>query len=303
MVVTWPSEFSEYACVYWRRALAAPPDPKHHHYVPEMLQKRFVDADGWLHVYNRNHAPSGLYKGRPSSIFHQRHLYSEMLEDGTKDPSLERRLSRLEHLANGVIEKVVASARQGRPASLSAEERDIWYVFLAIQWKRVPDLHDQITTDAEALVMFDELIARTRQDRPQWGSQLDAMAQPQARRRMLQNARVGSLGTSPQIMEALRSRGMAVVRITRPAKQFVLASRPVIKLTAPGKTDLHHPECELWLPVAHDVAIGLGQGRHQVTLHPAAAHHVRQMNLAAASQSSILASGSPQLVLSLANPR
>lgn len=277
--------------------------PIRHHYVPEMLQKRFVDAQGWLHVHNRAKADGAIYKGRPAEIFHERHLYSEVSVDGIRDPAKELALSRLEHAADRVIEKIVTAARSDREIVLSSREREVWYEFLAIQWKRVPDLHLTVTTDEEANALFEDVIKRARAELPHLIQEIDALDTAEERARMIRNARLGALGTTPSIQSALRTRGLAIAKIRRPDKQFVLASQPVVRLTAPGQTDLRDPGCELWLPVARDVAIGLGRGAGRVDVFDVEPSQIRQVNLAAAAQSTILAGGSRALVASLGSPR
>uniref|UniRef100_B0T6I5 DUF4238 domain-containing protein n=1 Tax=Caulobacter sp. (strain K31) TaxID=366602 RepID=B0T6I5_CAUSK len=277
--------------------------PKRHHFVPRMLQKRFVDRSGWLHAYTRSQPWRGVYRSRPENLFVQGHLYSEITAEGRRRPVMERRLGALEDIGDRVLAKVIAAARSGAPPSLATWEMDVWYLFMTLQWKRVPDLHHDVTTKADALEIFAEVLANARAALPHLSSELDLMQEPQMRDRLIHNSRVGSLGVSPEVMDALRSRGLAVLRINHPAKQFILASRPVLKLTSPGKTNLRHPECEVWLPVAPDIALGLGRGQGLVSLYAVSPQDVRYLNLASAGQSTTICSASPDLVRSLSRPR
>jgi len=277
--------------------------PKRHHFVPRMLQKRFVDPSGWLHAYTRSQPWRDVYRSRPENLFVQGHLYSEITPEGRRRPVMERRLGVIEDAADAVVNKIVLAARAGAPPQLTTWELDLWYLFMTLQWKRVPDLHQDVTTDADALEIFTSILADVRAALPQFSQALDRMAEPPLRNRMIHNARVSSLSVSVDIMDALRSRGLAVLHIASPAKQFVLASRPVLKLTSPGKTHLRHPECEVWLPVASDVAVGLGRGRGEISLHSIGPDDVRYLNLASAQQSTTICSASPALVRSLSRPR
>lgn len=287
-----------------QKAKRPQPLPKRHHFVPEMLQKRFIDPQGWLHGFTKTQPERGVYRSRPSNLFLETHLYSEIEVDGRRRPDMEHHLSRLEDRADPILRRIVEAARADETPNLTVEEKDLWFLFLMIQWKRVPDLHLAITTDAELSETFDDLIAELREVAPHRGAELDALQQPDAQRRLMQNARVGTLGVaSPNVVGALRSRGIAILRVPRPDKRFVLGSRPVVKLTSPGKTDVRHPECEMWLPIADDVAVGLGQGPGREVLLPIGSDHIRQLNLASALQSSTFASSSPALVRSLARPR
>lgn len=280
-----------------------PPLSKRHHVVPRMLLKRFVDGRGWLHAYTRTQPSRGVYLSRPENLMVENHRYSEIGNDGRRRPIVEGRLALLESAAEQVIDKIIAAARAGHTPCLNAIELDIWYLFLTIQWKRVPDLHLEVNTDAETQTLFARIIADAREKYPQFGYKLDQFEEPHMRARLIHNARVGSLSVSTEIMDALRSRGLGVARIRRPDKQFILASRPVVKLTHPGKTDLRHPECEVWLAVAPDIALGLGRGAGTVTAISIGTDNVRHLNLAAAGQSTTICGASPALIGSLARPR
>jgi len=279
------------------------PVPRRHHFVPRMLQKRFVDPHGWLHAYNRNRPGLKIYKTKPLNLFVQGQLYSEIGEDGRRRPITERKLGVLEHSADGVISKIIAAARAGRPPQLDALELDVWYLFLTLQWKRVPDLRDSPESTGMAEEVFRSVLADARAKYPHLCDQINRMEEPDIRTRMIHNSRLSSLSVSEDVLDALRSRGMAVLRSVRANKQFVLASRPVVKLTHPGKTDLRHPECETWLAIAPDIAVGLGKGRDKISLHSATPDNVRHLNLAAAGQSTTIASASEALIRSLARPR
>ena len=268
-----------------------------------MLQKHFVDRSGWLHAYTRSQPWRGVYRSRPENLFVQGHLYSEVSADGRRRPVMERRLGVLENVCDAILVKIIGAARAGALPALTTWELDVWYLFMTLQWKRVPDLHQEITTEADAREIFAAVVAKARAALPQFAAELDRMEDPATRDRMIHNSRVGSLGVSTDVMGALRSRGLAILRIAHPAKQFILASRPVLKLTSPGKTNIRHRECEVWLPVAPDIALGLGRGEGLVSLQPVKPEDVRYLNLASAQQSSTICSASPDLVRSLSRPR
>ena len=285
------------------RSNAPFPGPKRHHFVPRMLQKRFVDSEGYLYACNREQVAQDVYRARPENLFVRTHFYSEINQDGRREPRTEKRLSTLEHAANSVIELIVTAARAGVPPALSERQLDIWYHFLTLQWRRVPDLSETPEHRAMGEEIFADVIAEARVRFPKYIEQIDRLNEPPARNRLIHNSRLESLGISSIVLEALRFRGLAILRVDSPKKQFILASRPVIKLTHPGKTDLRHPECESWLAVAPDIALGLGLGANQISLHGISAENVRYLNLCAAQQSQTIASSSANLIRSIARPR
>ncbi|MGH6910604.1 MAG: DUF4238 domain-containing protein [Phenylobacterium sp.] len=286
-----------------RSRMSVPQPPHRHHFVPRMLQKHFVDREGWLYAARRCNPTPEIFRGRPDTLFFERHLYSEIEEDGRRVPRTEGRLAGLEDLAAGLFERILTAARAGRPPDLTSDDLDLWYLFLTIQWKRAPDMRNSQEGQAMADDVFRSTIDRARAHFPHQSDEIDRLSTPGQRARLIHNARLSALGVTEGVLDALRSRGMAVLRVAQPNKQFVLASRPVVKLTSPGKTHLRHPECETWLAIAPDVAVGLGLGAGRVSLHPVSAENVRHINLAVASQSSMIASASPPLIRSLLRPR
>ncbi len=277
--------------------------PKRHHYIAETHQKRFVDEGGMLYVYDKSRPEKGIRRDQPNNLFVEGHRYSAIRPDGSRDPALEGRLSRLEGAAETVLNRIVEAARGNQTPSLTATELAIWLRYFVIQWKRVPDLHLTITTDAEAEADIRRLIAELRQVLPNRGAELDALEAPNAIRRTVQNARVSSLERiGGDVKQALLARGLGIV-CCPPGKRFVLASRPVAKFSLPGRGDLRNPEVEMWLPVAEDVAAGLGTGPGTERLVRATVDQVRHINLTLFEQSTIIASASRTLLRSLVRGR
>ena len=245
-----------------------------------------------------------MFRKRPEDLFKKRDLYAIKAADGCAERGMETALSRFEGESEQVIARIVEAARGGATPSLSAGEETTWLRFLYLQWKRVPDLHLTVTTPEEADALLDDIFAEARERFPDHGAELDRLSQPAERARTIKNARVDGLrGISVEVFDAMRSRGLGIVRIRRPDKRFIVGSRPVVKLTHPGKTSLRHPECELWLPIASDVMVGLGRGQGTETLVECAPENVRHTNLAIAQQSTMFASASASLTQSLANYR
>lgn len=283
----------------------AHPEPKRHHTLPEMIQKRFVDDAGYLHAFDRRRSDLSVFRTHPGKLFVKKHLYRRTEADGSTDTDAEKWLSRLEDKADPVIEKIVRNARQGRPPGLTPGEFETWLLFMFMQWKRVPDLHRDVATDAEVEATFDELLAALRRRRPDKMAEIDSLDTPENRRRMMHNTRVDVLmqgGAEPLAM--LRLRGLGVARIVHPNKQFVLASRPVVKLTQQGREHLLDPTCEMWLAVAPDIIVGLGPGPGSERLVGVTdPDKVRAYNQACVGQSTVFASSSAALVRSLASAR
>src|SRR4029077_5785910 len=89
-----------------------PKPPRNHHYVPQLLLRRFAAADGTLWVYDL--AKSETYPAQPKSGGFARDIYSRMGSDGSSDHA------HVENLLAQRVDKpgdaaIGATAREGRP--------------------------------------------------------------------------------------------------------------------------------------------------------------------------------------------
>jgi hypothetical protein len=124
---------------------------------------------------------------------------------------------------------------------------------------------------------------------------------PVALKRMRRNVRVATLKTeSENALDVIGARGLVIGKVDGSKKSFVLGSRPVVKLTLPGITDLRDLRVEMWLPVAADVIVGVGLYDKKEILVPFNTKQVRSQNEASSKQSSQIVGRSSALVRSLA---
>lgn len=279
--------------------------PKRHHYVPQMILSGFTDPDGWLYWCRHREDAGTVRRARPAELFHKNHLYSTLSESGIKDTTMEGALAVLESEAVGVVRAILGPARAGIIPILSPEQKRLWYLFFLMQWRRTPETQHSSTSDTEALRMVEEIIDELRAVAPHRLAEIEKLATPEAKARIVRNVRVQTLVQfSVEMMAVLERRGIAVLRITKPNKSFIIGSRPVVKLTTPGRTDLNDTAVEMWLPIASDIAVGVGQGDGDISLHIAeSGEPVRQLNLSIAKQSETIAAGSAALVRSIATSR
>lgn len=281
------------------------PRPKRHHYVPCAILKRFTDTQGWLHLYSKLDREPKVRPTRVENAFCEGHLYSEEDDSGLRDPTLEEEFGRLEGVIDSLLNKFVSAAEAGALPQLTPEERSLWDLFLVLQWKRVPDLHRTVATDQEVR----ESLRRTREEYkvrfPDRTEEIDALAEPDTERRIIKNARVGSLkSVSPRVLNALQTRGVALLRIKVPSKAFIIGSRPVVQMAFRDGLSLVDEATEMWLPITSTLAVGAGRRSEPEViydLHDSSL--VRRLNLAIAAQSSAFASASVKLTTSVANAR
>lgn len=285
--------------------VARQPQARRHHYVPKVLLKRFVDSDKWLHFYDKNQPEIGVRPTRIENAFVQSHIYSEIDDSGAKDPKLESEFSKIEDKIEPILSKALAAIRLDQTPQLCREKQALLREFLILQWKRVPDLRRSVATDEEMRTQRQQVLAELRERFPERAGEIDALSDPTKEALDIRNVRVRSLrDRSPRVVQVLKQRGLAFIRIRVPGKAFIIASRPVAQLAFRDGKTLADAKTEMWLPVASDAALGVGNGIDEVSLYFLDSEQpVRLLNLAMASQSTAFASRSARLTASLASRR
>lgn len=271
-----------------------------------MLQRRFANHNGQLYAFDKQRPEDGVCLMNPSNLFVEKHLYSLKKKSGSKDPELETRLSKLEGVANHILQKIEHAAARGEAPALSDDERPIWDLFFYVQWKRTPDSF----ADAKALTDFDETLERwvdefEKQFRPLTDTEREELKDPAVLSRLKHNAKVGAIGSgSDEVTRALYDKGLAILKIEAQNKSFVLGSNPVAKLTLPGRTHISDPTVEIWFPISPKIAISPGYSRGEERLIQVQdSKCIRHINEAIAKQSKVIAGNNKKLVTSLAQPR
>src|SRR5947208_9370887 len=122
-------------------------EPKRHHSVPEMLQKRFADERGMLWFFDKCRPELGVRETSASSLFVRNRQYTLMKDDGTRDWSLETRYSELEGEMNILISKIVPNVGASIYPNLSPDERTLLNRYVYEQWRRVPEIYDRMISD------------------------------------------------------------------------------------------------------------------------------------------------------------
>ena len=274
--------------------------PKRHHYVPEVILKRFTDEQGWLHIHSKHDCRTR--PTRTKNAFCEGHLYSEELKDGIKNPRVEIELAWLEGVINPILNKFEKAAQTGEKPNLSAFELLTWRFFVVVQWQRVPDLHQTVATDLESAALLHEILDEMSAKFPERIAEVEAMRAPQAMSRTIRNARVrGIPEVSQRVMDAMSTRGVAVLSITAPSKALIIGSRPVVQMAFRDGLTLMDEATEMWLPISSKVAVGAGKRDEAETVYFLDSHAaIRHLNLAIARQSTDFASRSAALTTSIA---
>ena len=235
-------------------------NPKRHHYIPKMLLKHFADERGYLYSFDKESRDKSVKRRNPKTLFTERHLYSFHNSDGEKDYSTEREyLQQLEGKASPIVDKIVCTARQDELPNLTPNESDVWVEFLFTQWKRLPDLRDRSA--------FDQLQSEQNQQRYR---KLKGLADDEAidlkeMEEFIQHEvwpraiTMSSEFVENRILPTLRRMNLWVGIVQKEQSGLFIGSNPIVK--ALPHLDLDHPDAEIWMPLAHDVAVVLRHGQ------------------------------------------
>jgi hypothetical protein len=116
--------------------------PRNHHYVPQLLLRRFAAADGTLWIYDLQ--KSKIYPGQPKSAGFVRDLYSRMGPDGNPDRA---------HIENLLAERIDQPGDNAIRRLLAKEDLftigppwNDFLIFVAAQLLRTPAFFDRMSS-------------------------------------------------------------------------------------------------------------------------------------------------------------
>jgi hypothetical protein len=278
-------------------------EPKRHHSVPEMLQRRFADGCGRLWFFDKDRPELGIRDTSASSLFVRNRQYTLKQSDGSRDWSLETIYSELEGEMHVLIDKVVPAVMRSGYPGLAPLERELLYRYIYEQWRRVPEVYDKLISDEAFATMHQATVAEYEKKyphRPVTEEQRNKFADPGYLKAERQRARVLSLSRpSSTALAVAEKKGLYFVR-TAPNRSFLIGSAPVVKLTPPGRSDQSMPDVELWLAIHPNVAIVLAGDQSKAGMMSLPAGYVRYINHAIAKQSEVFAGRDKALVASVA---
>ena len=261
-------------------------EPKRHHYIPELILKRFTDAKGHLHCCRRNDAKPEYFQTSPKNACVKTHLYTKVDASGSHDASVEKHLSRIESDVANVIEKIVSCALDLKNPKLSADERTKLARFRIHQLRRVPRNRQLVggSKDGwpeEIRDAFEEFAGRKVTD-----EEGDRIATPEYREQFRQHAFASFSGEEPwePLLSLWTSCPIQFGVITQQTKRFVIGD---------------WIEVDNWFPVEQRVAFRYG-GDSSGLIEFGEVQEICRINEQTVQQSQTIAGPSKQLVLSVA---
>jgi hypothetical protein len=270
-----------------------------------MLQRHFAGDDLHLWSFDKRHPERGVKRKPIALLFREWHLYTVRRPDGTRDTSTETRLSVIEGRAEPVVTRIISNARAGRTPTFTERDRRALANLFVAQFRRSPDFHRGVLTRQAAADIVADGMARweavygpaTEKDRAFLTSDEYAA---RVRRDAIAEGAADPLLTATATM---LQRGFSVARISLPRRSFVLGSSPFARFKAheTHRQDLGDPRAELWLPIAHDVAlISYGLAGSEQLFEVQGDRAIRQVNETIVRASTVFASANRDLVEALA---
>ena len=239
--------------------------PRDLHYVPQLLLRRFVGADGTLWVYDLE--KEKVYPARPETAGFVRDLYSRTGADGAPDHAhVEKLLSeRVDGPGDASIRRLL------QHETLGSDWND-FLIFVAAQLQRTPAFFDRMSTMMQPSAQ--EMLERMARHDPRFreGVRQSALARGESEEeieKMLQAAGSGGFRVKPTkdfvismslamiygIVEDLRQMEWQIATLDETDPDFVVGDHPVLPVVPKGEpVGLRHPEIDLKLPLSTRVA-------------------------------------------------
>ena len=251
-----------------------------------MLSSRFANQCGRLYFFDKDRADRGVQVTTAKNLLVENHLYTTVDSSGNKSVEVEEWLARLEGQVSEVIDKIVDTARQHKTPDLTHTEKEAWCQYFYLQWRRVPEVRDQVLSE----VAPEEL----RMHLSKYYGSIEEV------NRNIQNVWVEGLPkSSKNVHSILLKKGLGVVVVRNVKHSFIIGSHPMVKFSHPGRAHLSDPSVEFWLPLASDVAISPSGGRNDL-LVVVDEDVVYTINKSISKQSTVIAGCSRELISSIA---
>lgn len=260
--------------------------------LPTVEKKLFFSRAEWPQREVRQSSPSDLMR--------QRDLHTFELDDGSRDTSLEKGFSQFETTVAPVVSSIIDHARANSLPRLTEEQRELLTAFFYHQMRRVPEFNDPhlwLGSDEE----FVKNVHKIAQEKGVQLSieELAMLNDPRHLERLKNNARVTALGTFyEQVPSELRKLTLAVLKVEKKSKAFIIGSSPVLKLASEAAPKLSDTSTQVYLPLSSDVAVLLRHSE-QEALYSVSEAYIRRLNLIMTARSRVVAGRSESLIQSL----
>lgn len=270
---------------------------RRHHYVPEMLSKRFADGIGKFWYFEQKHARHGVRHVTPDGAFWSPHLNTIERSDGSRDDYAETLFGMAETTASPLLDDILETLRNGIVPLINEGGRYVLGLFVYYQFKRSPEGYVRRAKLPGHENLIRDLAAQFEQ---KTGGKLNeedftALLTGKVTDRIHKAGHVIA-STSPDrdIVDQMMQLGLFFC-VAPPGKTYVMGSDPVIRFG--GR--LGELGADIVLPISSDIVMVHGHRSMDGRVIPVTPEAVRSLNLTIWNQSSAIAAASRPLVESL----
>jgi len=267
-----------------------------HHYVPQMLSKRFSDAEGMLWYFNTPEAKHGVKQVSTKGAFWRKHYNTVTFNNGQKVTHAEAAFNMVENPASLLLDYILAEVRADRFPQLDDDARGLLDLFFFYQFKRSPDVLVPAMADFDPAL---ELAIMRKQYEEASGqqvtdAQLQALMTPENFERLRTFARIMvCLDPGNVVRQVYRACGLHFY-VAPAGNAFVIGSNPVIRSLPQNGQDGF-----IAMPIASDILMVYGHPALQGAIGNVTAEGVADFNGKIWAQSSALAAASEAAVTEL----
>lgn len=272
--------------------------PRDHHYVPEFLQKRFVNSNNKLFFFDKTN-PYGITEKSPSQVFKKRDLNTIKNLDGSLNVELEDVYSRIENDIAPIIVRIDEQAKSGRLPKLNFEEKSCWDRFYYHQHSRAPDVFERLGGVEEIQRNYERQVSEDFENGIISQTYKEYLLSKKGAYTFIQETSVCTRGLENEdILNQFSKFGMLIGVIEPKNKSFIMGDYPIVALE-PKNSIAQNNRAEIWFPISSSVAISYCENRMECLIN-LKDHQVRKINSDLYDQSNFVAAGSRALIKSFA---
>ncbi|MFB0493686.1 hypothetical protein ABIE45_006342 [Methylobacterium sp. OAE515] len=261
--------------------------PKRHHFVPEMVLRRFTLDGENLQLFSKLDRKPAIRSSKIANAFVVGHGYSKVDRDGAKTVELEERFSQKEGVWSPALDACITAAQTGDMSAVQ-NYRDTVVEFFYYQWIRTPGFNQNLEGYKEFEAMLETRVKEwVDAYRPLTETEQGALVGLEAAERMRQNTIVDAMGSpmGSELAKVLSECRFDLVILTDNQKPFIIGSQPVTTVNRPGSPFLlTKPGADLWLPVASRAALKVVPHSRGLGVDSATDREVQAVNDALATE-------------------
>ncbi|MAB11746.1 DUF4238 domain-containing protein [Hyphomonas sp.] len=189
-----------------------------HHFVPQLILKRFRSESGELFYFNLDQPEKPIISRNPGTIFYFRNLNTLADRTQTREQQFGEKL---DTPFDALLKRIEMANEHASTISLTEGERALAACFLYYQWSRRPTIVEDLLSNGSMEALDDGEKEAIRVLSEGMGSCDPELAE------FLHNVRAMSLvHMNPDVVKDIQNRGLCIVR-NETGQPFIIGSKPI----------------------------------------------------------------------------